>query len=267
MLGQAGILSRYDYISTKYGMRLHDFCARSTEGGVFWVDINNKAIAALAENKAINYGEQVGVQNIINHRITSDVPNVDYDLQNDELLCKCFGNDQIVFNIKYNAATSLYTRLYDRMLYIKNHIFGLHNAENYMTRYNYLAYANQNTFLHPLQLSFIVNPSASVTKVFDSQQFIPIKRDVFTDVDNTQMLSQTKMSFETDIVKKAYSDSMEPYTDREGNIIYNIPRYTTGDGYGNRIRGKWMRVNIDNADPTEYFTISHMITKFRQSFS
>lgn len=46
MLGQAGILSRYDYISTKYGMRLHDFCAMSTENGICWVDINNKAVVA-----------------------------------------------------------------------------------------------------------------------------------------------------------------------------------------------------------------------------
>jgi len=60
---------------------------------------------------------------------------------------------------------------------------------------------------------------------------------------------------------------MEPHTDREGNIIYNIPRYTNELGYGNRIRGKWLRVNIKNTDPTELSTISHIITKFRQSYS
>ena len=75
------------------------------------------------------------------------------------------------------------------------------------------------------------------------------------------------MQFETDIVKKFYGANMEPYTDREGNIIYNIPRYTDGDGFGNRIRGKWMRVDINNTNPMEYFTLSHIITKFRQSYS
>jgi len=59
---------------------------------------------------------------------------------------------------------------------------------------------------------------------------------------------------------------MEPFTDREGNIIYNVPRYKNMP-YGNRIRGKWMKVGIKNNNPSEYFTISHMITKFRQSFS
>jgi hypothetical protein len=81
MLGQAGILSRYDYISTKFGMRLNDFCARSTEQGLYWVDINNKAVVAANTNQAINFGEQVNVQNIINDKITGlTIPRVDYDL-------------------------------------------------------------------------------------------------------------------------------------------------------------------------------------------
>ena len=52
----------------------------------------------------------------------------------------------------------------------------------------------------------------------------------------------------------------------EGNIVYNIPRFGNGD-WGNRLRGKWMRVNMNYGTPTEYTTISHVITKFRQSYS
>ena len=101
-------------------MRLHDFCARAVDNGaVFWVDINNKAIPAISGNGVLNYGEQANVQNIINNRITSDVPYVDYDLQNDELLCKCLTDgDQLVFNTKYNISTSIYTRRYNDILYI-----------------------------------------------------------------------------------------------------------------------------------------------------
>ena len=265
MLGQAGILSRYDYLSTKYGMRLYDFCAISVENGIYWVDINNKAVVGTNGNQVANYGEQVGVQNIINDRITNDVPKVDYDLQNNELLCKCFGNDQIVFNLKYNIATSIYTRRYDDIAYIKNHMYGLFISRDSLqiTKHNYLQYENMD-YLTPLQLEFIVNPMASVTKVYDSQQLVPIKRDRFDA--SRHILDYTTFAFETDLVNKQYGESMEPYTDREGNIIYNVPRYQNMP-YGNRIRGKWMKVNINNNNPSEYFTISHMITKFRQSFS
>ena len=267
MLGQAGILSRYDQISTKYGMRLYDFCAKSTDNGVFWVDINNKAIATLAEAKAINYGEQLNVQNIINSKITLSVPHVDYDLQNDEIICKCLGEDQLIFNTKYNIATSIYTRRYDDILYIKNHIYGLSISEGNLSIVKYNNIDSIESYLSPIALSFVVNPIASVTKVFDSQQYVPIKRSQFQQVDSTSVLNNTTMSFETDIVSKSYGSKMEPYTDREGNIIYNIPRYNGTNGYGNRIRGKWMKVDINNTNPSELSTISHIITKFRQSYS
>jgi len=61
MLGQAGILSRYDYISTKYGMRPYDYCAIAAEGKVYWVDINNRAIVAGNSQEAINLGEVLNV--------------------------------------------------------------------------------------------------------------------------------------------------------------------------------------------------------------
>lgn len=261
MLGQAGILSRYDYISTKYGMRLYDFCATSAENGVYWVDINNKAIVVGNSNQAGNYGEQTNVQNIINGKIDTYIPKVDYDLQNNELMCKCLTNEQqMIFNIKYNIPTSIYTRTYDDILYIKNHMYGLlvNDGKVEFRRHNYIN--STSDYLTPIKLEFIVNHATSTTKVFDNQQLIPIKRDTPLDV-----LDNTKFSFETDIVKKT-EYKVEPYNDREGNITYAIPRYGN-EAYGNRIRGKWLRVNIEEENPDKYFTISHIITKFRQSFS
>lgn len=266
MLGQAGILSRYDYISTKFGMRLNDFCARSTEQALYWVDVNNKAIVAANGNQAVNFGEQVGVQNIINDKISTNIPKVDYDLQNNELLCKCLNDgEQLIFNVKYNFATSIYNRDYSNIAYIKNHIYGLRKDSNklYFDKHNYIS-TQSDKYLKPLILEYVINPIASVTKVFDNQQLIPIKRDKF--INANQILDKVKMAFETDIVEKLLAD-IEPYNDREGNITYAVPRYNGDLGYGNRIRGKWMKVNITNENPIDYFTVSHIITKFRQSFS
>ena len=65
------------------------------------------------------------------------------------------------------------------------------------------------------------------------------------------------------------NEPVEDHTDREGIIIYNIPRQVKIDNkyIGNRIRGKWMKVDITKKNPTDLFTISHVITKFRQSYS
>lgn len=266
MLGQAGILSRYDYMSTKYGMRLHDFCAKTTENGLFWVDINNKAIVGVVNGQVVNYGEHTGVQNIINQNITTDVPYVDYDLQNNELLCKCFGNDQLVFNVKYGIATAIYNRIYRALFCIKNHLYSISNVQVdptfYITKLNYIKHNNSRSYLTPVQLEFIVNPSASVTKVFDSQQIVPIK---MSDNGSSTFTDKLSMSFQTDIYSRDQYD-VDSYTDKEGNIIYNVPRYNNEE-YGSRIRGKWMKVGINKIQPDDMFTISHVITKFRQSFS
>lgn len=91
---------------------------------------------------------------------------------------------------------------------------------------------------------------------------VPAKRKAWNGTE-PEYISLT-YTFETDIV---YTDNnVEQKTDREGNIIYNIPRFGSGD-YGNRLRGKWMRVNISTDNPDEFTTISHVITKFRQSYS
>jgi hypothetical protein len=79
-LGQGGVLQRTDYISTKYGMRPEDYSAIEAEGGVYWIDILNKAIVAYLQGRVINYGEYTNVQNIINNQISEDIPQIDYDL-------------------------------------------------------------------------------------------------------------------------------------------------------------------------------------------
>lgn len=279
MLGQAGILSRNDYISTKYGMRIYDFCAIGAENGVYWVDINNRAIVAGNTNQAINYGEQLNVQNIINAKMDTYIPRTDYDLQNNELLCKCFVDDeQMIFNLKLNVATSIYNRKYDDILNIKNHLYGFtlalgKNKSLKIVKYNNLDSADE--YLTPLQIAFVVNSAASTTKVFDSQQIVPANRKPWNDVNKTETdgaawtnkyleEAQADITFRTDINNT--DNAIAPYTDREGNIIYNIPRFGADD-WGNRLRGKWMRCDFTAETPTEYTTISHIITKFRQSYS
>ena len=264
MLGQAGILSRYDYIDTRYGMREGDRCECPVDDMVYWVDINNKAVVAGNTQQAINYGERLGVQNIINDKISTDRPYVHHDLQNDELLCKCLEDgEQVVFNTKYNIATSVYTRNYIDILNVKNHLYGIHidkDSKLNITKYNYLD-NYECSYLTPMALFFVVNPNASITKVFDSQQIVPIKRN-FGNID------KLKLTFETDLYDKVIADNTDRYTDREGNIIYNVPRWGN-EAYGNRMRGKWMKVGMELEEPNinNYSCLSHVITKFRQSFS
>ena len=85
----------------------------------------------------------MNVQNIINKSISEYIPLINYDVQNDELLCqmlytydsdysnsteKIQSKKQLIFNTKYNIATSIYNRLYESSIILNNKLFGINNV-------------------------------------------------------------------------------------------------------------------------------------------
>lgn len=74
-------------------------------------------------------------------------------------------------------------------------------------------------------------------------------------------------SFSTDY--KESTKNPEAYRDTENNVWYSIPRVGKPEDkilYGDRLRGKWLSTTITDNNPRE-FAISHIITKFRQSYN
>ena len=257
-LGQGGVLQRTDYINTFYGMQPDHLSAIAIDGSVYWIDSKNKAIVAGNGERVINYCEAMNVQNISNSRFSNTLPQIDYDLQNMELLCKTYkDNEQLVFNLKLPAATAIYTRDYDSTITFDNVLYGLKN-DGSATRLNY---NEEEGELLPTKLEFVVNAVPSVTKVFDNQQ-INIT-DNTTNYEDDFAENRT-FTFSTDLCRPTiFNDLM--VTDREGNINYAVPRENNAE-YGNRMRGKWMKVTITDDNPSKDFAISHILTKFRYSF-
>jgi hypothetical protein len=50
-----------------------------------------------------------------------------------------------------------------------------------MKKHNYIKYNNEDPqeYLIPMEISVVVNPNASITKTFDTQQIVPIKRSEY----------------------------------------------------------------------------------------
>lgn len=163
-------------------MREEDYSAISAEGSIYWIDIVNKAILMSNGQAVVNIGEQTNVQSCINKYITEDIPTIHYDLQNNELLCKCLGGKQMVFNVKLNVATSIYDRSYEDMIMFDNVLYGIYDGcttnRTEVLKYNYLADidGNEIQYNEPARLEFVVNPSASITKVFDNQEIVTMQR-------------------------------------------------------------------------------------------
>uniref|UniRef100_A0AAU8B807 Uncharacterized protein n=1 Tax=Dulem virus 42 TaxID=3145760 RepID=A0AAU8B807_9CAUD len=136
---------------------------------IMWIDVINKAVLVKKGDTVTDYGELTNVQSILN-RMSEDVPDIEYDLQNQELLCKCFDDDsQLVFNAKINIATSIYTREYDDIILYNNILYGLSNKG--IRRFTFLKKDDieNEELLKPTELKFSVNSSPSITKTFDTQ--------------------------------------------------------------------------------------------------
>ncbi len=286
-LGQGSVLQRYDYLSTKFGMRDQDMCKINVDNDIYWFDHRNRCIAAYKAVSAgngrtsmqvIDFTEKTNVKTLMKNCDNTKTPTMEYDPNNDELLFNNVtlidtgedtdGSYTLAFNCKFDIAQSLYdingciNTIYnnktnqDDIIYINTNDDGqicnsqLSNVKTNASRY---------------YLKFIVNPNASVTKVFDNQQIV-YPHMYYNTYGNTFGFDND-INFSTDLNKaNTLNTNVEnSYTDREGNVCFSIPRCSNNNIQ--RLRGKWMIESIMNNDPESYSSISHIITKFRQSYN
>lgn len=287
-LGQGSVLQRYDYLSTKFGMRDQDMCKINVDNDIYWFDHRNRCIAAYkavnagngrASMQVIDFTEKTNVKTLMKNCDITNTPTIEYDPNNDELLFNNVtlintgedtdGSYTLSFNCKFDIAQSLYdingcvNTVYnnktnqDDIIYINTNKQGqicnsqLSNTKNNASKY---------------YLKFIVNPNASVTKVFDNQQIV-YPHMYYNTYGNTSFGFDNTINFSTDLSKANTLNTNEEnsYTDREGNVCFSIPRCLNNNIQ--RLRGKWMIESIMNNDPESYSSISHIITKFRQSYN
>lgn len=286
-LGQGTLLKRIDYLDTKFGMRKDDMCITDSENKLFWFDYYNNCICILNGNNVANYSDSLSVTNILNMYDDTYLPKMLYDKTNNELY---FGNIKkddslynIIFNIKYNIATSLYkdqdTSFADGFYLLDNYVNKIIHTNGYKTHcYSKNNLNIENIYVNPMIVQFVVNNNINITKVFDNQQITYANRRGRNSLENPKFFNKKNINFETDLSDtKHYYDNIHTFlTDREGIISYPIPRvgfegktpvdiYTKG--YGQRLRGKWMVETYIDLSTSKESTINNFITKTRQSYN
>lgn len=287
-LGQGSVLQRYDYLSTKFGMRDQDMCKINVDNNIYWFDHRNRCIAAYkavnagngrASMQVIDFTEKTNVKTLMKNCDITNTPTIEYDPNNDELLFNNVtlnntgedtdGSYTLAFNCKFDIAQSLYdingcvNTIYNNKTNQDDIIYINTNAEGEICN-SQLSNTKNNTSRY--YLKFIVNPNASVTKVFDNQQIV-YPHMYYNTYGNTSSRFNNAINFSTDLSKANTLNTNEEnsYTDREGNVCFSIPRCLNNNIQ--RLRGKWMIESIMNNDPESYSSISHIITKFRQSYN
>lgn len=285
-LGQGTVLQRSDYLSTKFGMRAQDMCKVNVDNDIYWFDYGNKCIAAYkatsgayggAKMSVLDFTESCNVKTLMQINITDNVqvPTITYDATNDELLFHPIKNNSILseemtlaFNCKLNIAQSMYSMLNGQLATVYNNLTNQNDAisiNNELILYTRWCDNDETptTDDNTAELHFVVNPNPSTTKVFDNQQIVfpQLYNTTSSHAEQTANYDNFDCNLYTDLDRAGI---VNEYTNREGNICFPIPRCADGI---RRLRGKWMieemLMDSNNGD----HAISHIITKFRQSYN
>ena len=271
ILGDGGVLSRYDYFSNKYGMCKQQFCVASSNGGAYWCDTHNNVICMFNGEHVVELSKQGKVQSLMNAKADGS-SGVFYDNKNNELVFNVFKDkQQIAFNEAIGKFTSVYTMPFEGYTEFFNGLYLINTVDDEVNifHYDYMSddgLKDTNRQLIKCYVKYTVNQQPLVTKVFDNQSIVTQEdlqgRPVY---DNDDYFSiNHKYTWETPMIKSA-STLENSITLRENNHRFAIPR--AGGLYGDRIRGKYMVCEITSEKPKYTAAIQFITTKYRLSWS
>lgn len=271
ILGDGGVLSRYDYLSNKYGMCKQQFCVASSNGGAYWCDTHNNVICMFNGETVVELSKQGKVQSLMNAKADGS-SGVFYDNKNNELVFNVFKDkQQIAFNEAIGKFTSVYTMPFEGYTEFFNGLYLINtvNDEVNIFHYDYMSedgLKDTNGQFIKCYIKYTVNQQPLVTKVFDNQSIVTQEdlqsRPVY-DKDDYFSINH-KYTWETPMIKSA-STLENSITLRENNHRFAIPR--AGGLYGDRIRGKYMVCEITSEKPRYTAAIQFITTKYRLSWS
>lgn len=271
ILGDGGVLSRYDYLSNTYGMCKQQFCVASSNGGAYWCDTHNNVICMFNGENVVELSKQGKVQSLMNAKADGS-SGVFYDNKNNELVFNVFKDkQQIAFNEAIGKFTSVYTMPFEGYAEFFNGLYLINtvNDEVNIFHYDYMSddgLKDTNRQFIKCYVKYTVNQQPLVTKVFDNQSIVTQEdlqgRPVYDKDDYFSIYH--KYTWETPMIKSA-STLEDSITLRENNHRFAIPR--AGGLYGDRIRGKYMVCEITSEKPRYTAAIQFITTKYRLSWS
>lgn len=271
ILGDGGVLSRYDYLSNTYGMCKQQFCVASSNGGAYWCDTHNNVICMFNGEHVVELSKQGKIQSLMNAKADGS-SGVFYDNKNNELVFNVLEyKQQIAFNESIGKFTSVYTMPFDGHIDFFNGLYLVNTIDDKINIFQYDCVSEggikdtQNQQIE-CYLRYVVNQQPLVTKVFDNQSIVTQEdlqsRPVY-DKDDYFSINH-KYSWTTPMIS-SYSTLKDSITVRENNHRFAIPR--EGGLYGGRIRGKYMVCEMTSKKPRYTAAIQFITTKYRLSWS
>lgn len=273
ILGEGGVLSRYDYLDTTSGMHKNQFCDTQSNSTLYWYDCDNNEIKSYSQGLQ-QLSKSLFINGLLNkYYRQAQSPTLIYDIKNNEILFNILNVENNKSSITYNEQgrvfTSIYTLNNDDFVSFTNGLYAVKAKDSSINISQYDCSNNGTPYgysgILKAYLKYAVNNNPMTTKVFDNQEIVTASH-LSNRIDNQSYFSLNhRYSWNTDLIST--NDTLEDQiTLREGNYRYAIPRAKDQQQYGLRMRGKYMICDIENSNPNVNVGISYIITKFRQSW-
>lgn len=290
ILGTGGVLARYDYLSTRNGMRENQFADTQSDTALYWWDYDRHEICAYNDGLIVTpLSKLKHIQNLLNldtsHGVLLNSPKLTYDKQYDEILFTVSNIYSIIYNEQLQQFTAVYEVSPFESLEFTNRLILLptwlllyhwnHDIENG-------AYGIEGNELRPY-LKYVINENAAFTKVYDNTEFAGrfYGADGHYTEDNYS-LACLAFAFKTPLKQEGKCSGLD-ITNRQYDFKYAIPRagkfkefqlphhptiirWVTS-AYGDRLRGKTMQCEMSSYSNSLDFSLQYIMTKYRISWS
>ena len=273
VLGDGGVLSRYDYVLTDIGDSvINDKSIVTTGSTLYWFDNNKNVICSVGDNMKY-LSKEKNVQSYFNSLAQSNklIVKSMYNDKTNEVWFKV-GGKSLIFNEQLGLFTSFYThcpnyglRFFDRLVTIENKNF-----------YHTDSFGQEDIVKdRTVSLKFVINKDQDKTKVFDNQ----IIDGTLDDPNDNQSNVIKEINYNTKTQNSFTIDGNDVYN-REDNYRLNIPRQDRGDlgssdeneqtvlnrSYQPRMRGKYLISNYKfDCNDDRQIRIPYIKTTYRYS--
>lgn len=264
-LGTGGILARYDYVTTKNGVRRNQLKNVTTsEGSIYWYDTKRNELCGF--NGSIQTLSKLkGVQAYLNNDDSfRDNPILVYDKKHNEVLFNIDTEKTLVFSEQINAFTSFYTFTTDNYIEFTDKLY----LFNSLQLFKYNSGDELNLFDDKSKISFIrfvVNQDYAQTKTFDNVEY---GGDFTYGTNFTDIVFNTKRqtSYVLDNTEVDYREDTYKFCIPRNNIELNEAEELANKSYKDRMKGKYLICNYKyDCNKGNTFKVPYISTAYRYS--
>lgn len=269
VLGTGGILTRYDYITTKNGSAFNDLKnIINSDTTLYWYDRNKNEICGYG-NQLHSLSKIKGVQSYLNRLNKKDTINstVYYDKKYNEIGFNIDKNATLVFNEQTNTFTSEYLYSPNWYINLSSRDYSIFDNKIFIHNTNDIPVAKTNTFTDDCNIRFIINKNFIQTKTFDNVKFYANF--------NKDTTIKSNITFNTKDQATYTGLNIDNIDYRENTFRFAIPRAEEdldevekllNKSYSARLRGKYLECDYRfTINDNSLIKIPYIETTFRYS--